>query len=171
VRPAERFSVLDVGAGSGATGAALRRAWPGCRVTSLDRRPLHLARAVAPRVAADAFRLPFPDRSFDFVLCSLFLHHFPDADAAGLLAQFRCLARCCAVVIDLERHPLAYYFLPATRRLLRWHAVTLHDGPISVEAGFYPAELEALARAAGAREFTVRRHHPWRRLSLVMHAA
>ncbi len=166
----EPFSVLDAGAGSGDMARVLRAQFPKAEVTSLDRRPEFLGPAPPPRVAADAFRLPFPERSFDFVTCSLFLHHFPDERVIQLIAALRCVARRALVVVDLERHKLAYYFIPATRVLFRWHPLTVHDAQISVQSGFRPEELGALARAAGAGEFTLRRHRPWFRLSLVIPA-
>jgi 2-polyprenyl-3-methyl-5-hydroxy-6-metoxy-1,4-benzoquinol methylase len=166
----ERFTVLDVGAASGDMGAALSKHFRSAVVTSLDRRELHLRSGRGQRVAADAFHLPFRPRSFDFVICSLFLHHFENARITELLAQMRTAARRAVVVLDLERHPLAYYFLPATRYLLGWHEVTVSDGCISVEAGFRRRELAALARAAGADRPRVRKHRPWFRLSLVMAA-
>lgn len=170
VKRDERFSVLDVGAGSGDAGAMLQRYYGQAEAISLDRRELHLQAGSGRRVAGDAFHLPFRPGSFDFVVSSLFLHHFGDAQIADLLAQMRSVARRAVVVVDLERHPIAYYFLPATRHLLRWHDVTVNDGCISVEAGFRAEELERIARAAGAADPKVRRHRPWFRLSLVMAA-
>lgn len=167
VRREERFSVLDVGAASGDMGACIGRRYPNSVVVSLDRQPSHLAGARPFRVTADAFQLPFPRGSFDFVTCALVLHHYRDPQIVDLMAAFRRIARRALIIIDLERHPLAYCFLPATRWLLWWHDLTVSDGCASVEAGFRATELAALARAAGASKFTVRRHHPWFRLSLV----
>jgi phosphotransacetylase len=50
--------------------------------------------------------------------------------------------------------------------LFQWHAITLHDGPISVDAAFTKAELQTLAPHA-----RVESHVPWFRLSLVIDAA
>ncbi len=166
----DHFSVLDVGAASGDMGAALRRRFPEAVVTSLDCLPNHLRRAAGRRVAADAFHLPFRDRSFDFVMCSLFLHHFSDPDAVELLACFRRLARRAVVVLDLERHLIARRFMPATWRVFGWSRISLHDGPASVDAAFVPEELAALARRAGAPHVIVRRHRPWFRVSAVLAA-
>ncbi len=168
--PREKFSLLDVGAASGDMARAVRRRFPNAWVVSLDRRLPHLAAAEPERVAADAFRLPFRERSFDFVYCSLFLHHFPDGRVVELISRLHSLASRALIAVDLERHPAAYYFLPASRWLFGWNSVTVHDGRISVESGFRPAELAALARAAGAGPVRIRKHRPWFRVSMVISA-
>jgi 2-polyprenyl-3-methyl-5-hydroxy-6-metoxy-1,4-benzoquinol methylase len=162
----DQFSVLDVGAASGDMGNALKRSYPHARVTSLDQRVLNMRDTPAPKLAADAFHLPFAAGSFDVVMCHLFLHHFEDGAVTQLLASMKSVARRGVIVVDLERHFLARAFLPATRWLFRWNSITLHDGPVSVDAGFKPDELRALAVQAGLSRITVRRHVPWFRLSL-----
>ena len=53
-------------------------------------------------VQADAFKLPFPDRSFKAVVISLALHHMPEAVQITVLKE---MARCAADrVITLEWH-------------------------------------------------------------------
>jgi len=166
-QPHESFSVLDVGAASGDMGAAIRRSFPQARVTSLDYKIEHLAQAASPKVVADAFCLPFRPASFDFVFSSLFLHHFTDERVVDLFSSFRCIARRAVLAIDLDRGPLAYHFLPNTRWLFRWHAITINDGQISVAAAMKKDELLALATRAGLERAQVRVHRPWSRLSLV----
>ena len=167
VSPGELHTWLDVGAASGNAGQVIRSVRPMATVTSLDYRQEHLAQAPSPRVVGDAFRPPFRDHSFDFVFCSLFLHHFDDDGIVKLLRAFRAIARRAVVVVDLERGPGAYYFTPLTTWLFRWNRITLHDAPASVEAAFKKPELEALARQAGFGQIAVRRHRPWARLSMV----
>jgi ubiquinone/menaquinone biosynthesis C-methylase UbiE len=110
--------------------------------------------------------LPFSPSSFDYVFSSLFLHHFTDEQVVELLRAFGRVARRAVLIVDLERHPVAYYFLPATRWLLGWDPVTVHDGKISVEAAFRPRELESLARAAGLADPRARAYRPAFRVAL-----
>ena len=167
VRPADSFSFLDVGAASGDMGAHLRSIYPHATILSLDRRAQHLEHAAHPKLVADAFRFPFADASVDFVFCSLFLHHFPNDEVVQLLENFHRIARRAVIAIDLDRGPLAHRFLPATQWLFRWTAITVHDGPVSVQAAFKEAELRSLAARAGLANATVRTHRPWSRVSLV----
>jgi 2-polyprenyl-3-methyl-5-hydroxy-6-metoxy-1,4-benzoquinol methylase len=163
----EAFTFLDVGAASGDMTRAAQRRYPRLNAINLDCRALHLETSPGDRVVADAFHLPFADRSVDIVHCSLFLHHFPDGDVERLLRGMWRVARRALIVQDLERNPLAYYFIPATRWLFRWSDLVAHDGPISVEAAFKAGELAALAQAAGITGARVRRHRPAFRISLL----
>jgi hypothetical protein len=163
----DRFSMLDVGAASGDMGAVLRRRYPRATITSLDRKSVHLEQAAHPKLVGDAFSLPFAARSFDFVFSSLFLHHFLDDQVVELFGNFGTVARRAVIAIDLERGPLAYHFIPATKWLFGWHDISLYDGPVSVRAAFKKDELLALALRAGLSEARVNVHRPWARLSVV----
>jgi len=160
------FSLLDVGAASGDMGSRIRELYPQATVTSLDRIAFHLAASPPPRVAADAFALPFRAKSFDFVFCSMFLHHFTDGQIVELLRGFAAAARKAVLVIDLDRNPIPYYFVPLTRWLFGWDAVTVNDAPISVEAAFRPRELESLAARAGLRDPRARSYWPAFRIAM-----
>jgi SAM-dependent methyltransferase len=158
LHPADRFTVLDVGAASGDMGREMRIRYPNATVVSLDHIPSHLETADFPKVAADAFHLPFARQAFDFVFSSLFLHHFDDDDVVRLLRSFGVIARRGVLVVDLERQWIPYWFVPATRPLFGWDAVTSHDARKSVAAAFRPPELAALAARAGFPRADVRTH-------------
>jgi ubiquinone/menaquinone biosynthesis C-methylase UbiE len=166
VAPERPFTVLDIGAASGDSGETIRTRFPRASVTSLDYKIHHLRNARPPKLAADAFHLPFRPRSFDIVTCSLFLHHFTDDQIVALLREFATVAQHAVIVNDLERNLLAYYFLPATRWLFGWDPITLHDGPISVQAAFTAAELKSLAEQAGLQELRTRVYRPAFRITL-----
>lgn len=163
----DRFRLLDVGAASGDTARLLRRTYRHSQVVSLDLHRQNLAAAPHPKVLGNAYELPFVDAAFDFVFCSLFLHHFADDHVVVLLREMHRVARAALLVSDLERHWLSWWFVPASWPLFRWHPVTMHDAPVSVRAAFKAPELAALAERAGIGSVEARRHRPAFRLSLV----
>jgi ubiquinone/menaquinone biosynthesis C-methylase UbiE len=165
-RPADTFSILDVGAASGDAARLIGSLYPGASVHSLDSNAINLAQAPFPKLLGDAFHLPFSDGVFDIVVCSLFLHHFENEEIEHLLRSFYRVARKALLVFDLERHILPYLFLPLTRPIFRWNTITVTDGMKSVRAAFRLRELEDLARAAGLKGIVVRSYRPAFRLAL-----
>jgi 2-polyprenyl-3-methyl-5-hydroxy-6-metoxy-1,4-benzoquinol methylase len=161
------FTLLDMGAASGDTARLVKQIYPSARVTSVDLNLINLADAPEPKLLADAFHLPFKEASFDYVFCSLFLHHFEDTQVSDLMAGFYGVARRALVVSDLERHILPYLFFPATRPFFGWTPLTMHDGMCSIRAAFRASELRELAENAGIQNARVEIHRPAFRLSLV----
>lgn len=158
---------LDVGAASGDSAGVIRGLFPASVVVSLDYNRTNIEKAPHPKVLANAFELPFEPETFDYVVCSLFLHHFQNAVIIDLLRSFYLTARKGVIVCDLERHILPYLFLPATKWLLGWNSITVQDGQKSVQAAFRAGELAQLARAAGITNAQTQVHRPAFRLSLV----
>lgn len=163
--------MLDVATGMGdippAVVAAAARRLPGLRITTLGvDRSSTLLGDVRNRgglaVAADAFALPFPDRSLDVVLCSQFLHHVPDAEAVALIRELQRVARRGVVLSDLRRSRVAVMAFRAATVLLRFHPVTRHDGVVSVRRGFTAGELAALVRRGAGVEPRVASAPFWR---------
>lgn len=112
----------------------------------------------------DARQLPFRDRSIDVVLCSLMLHHLAEPDAVIALRELARVTRRRLIVNDLRRSRVAYLLIWGITRFSR-NRLTRYDSPVSVERAFSPAELEALARAAGLNEhgcLKVYRHRYYR---------
>jgi ubiquinone/menaquinone biosynthesis C-methylase UbiE len=150
-----------------------RRLGRSVRVTALDRDPV--AAAFASRkgregvevVRADAFSLPFPEKSFDLVTASLFLHHFRHPEAALLLSAFRRVARRAVVINELRRNRIPWAFISVASRATFRSPMFVHDAPLSVLRGFTAAELSALATDAGAPGSPVRRSWPFRLLLIL----
>lgn len=90
-------AVLDVGTGPGVLLVELARIRPDLRLTGVDpspgmvaaaRRNLNRVAGQATVVSGEAGNLPFEDASFDLVVSSLSLHHWPEpADATAELAR------------------------------------------------------------------------------------
>ena len=168
------FSMLDAGAGSGELLRVVARwargAGKGARLVGLELNARAAAGIVEESagfgeigaVRADAQRMPFADGSFDYVMCSLFTHHFRDAEAAALLAEMWRVARRRVFVIDLHRHPVAYYFFTTVARLFLRNRLIREDGALSILRAFTPGELRRLGERAGMRNVEVRRRFPYR---------
>ncbi len=170
----DSFSLLDVGAGSGellrVVGAAARRERQPAQLVGLDlnarstRAILEESRDFAEiaAVRGDALRLPFAADAFDYVICSLFVHHFQDDAVVAVLREAARVARRRIFVIDLHRHPLAYYLYTTVGRLFLHNRLTREDGALSILRSFRPAELGRLATRARLCDVEVRRRFPFR---------
>jgi ubiquinone/menaquinone biosynthesis C-methylase UbiE len=165
--PSDAFTLLDIGAASGDTAMAITAAYSHSCVVSFDYSPTNIGAAPHPKIIGNAFALPFAPSSFDFVLCSLFLHHFQDDHVVHLLRSFHAVAKRALLVCDLERNVIPYFFLPATKHILNWKKITVHDGMISVRAAFKQEELRALAEKAGISVCEITVHRPAFRISLI----
>ena len=110
---------------------------------------------------ADGLRLPFPDNSFDIVLCSKTSHHMTHEENVLLIKEMLRTARRGYLVMDLRRSWIAYALIYSLARLLFRNRLTRHDGPLSVLKAYTPGELSALALSAGAAQFTISREPFW----------
>jgi len=119
-------------------------------------------KSVSVSVRANALRLPFADNSVDIVMCSQVLHHFGDADALTLLREMNRVARRRVIVSDLRRSWVAAAGLWILSFPLRFHAVSRHDGVVSVMRGFTTTELADTVEKAVARRPGTRRRRGFR---------
>ena len=85
-------------------------------------------------------------------MCSQVLHHFSASEAAKLLREMDRVARVRVVVSDLRRSWIAAAGLWLVSFPLRFHAVSRHDGVVSVMRGFTPEELADTVKDAVARK-------------------
>jgi SAM-dependent methyltransferase len=162
-------TLLDVGTGLGDIPCRAREVARenGIELTTvgLDS-AIELARASRPvltlSVCGDALQLPFADHSVDIVMCSQVLHHFSGVDALKLLREMNRVARVRVIVSDLRRSWIAAAGLWLASFPLRFHAVSRHDGVVSVMRGFTPEELVDTVRDAVARNPVVHRRRGFR---------
>ncbi len=176
--PARPLHLLDVATASADIPCAIaawgRAARVEVRITALDLSADILAHAALdaarfPEITlmrGDARSLPFPDRTFDVVICGLALHHFTFAGAISVLREIDRVARGAFVVNDVVRSWGAYVGAWLDTRLLTRNRLSRHDGPLSVLRAFTPGEFRAMVDAAGLSGVALHRH-PVFRIALV----
>ena len=141
----KHFSMLEVAAGFGevpkAAGEQLARKGITLDVLCLDRVRSHLRKDDGQcAVVADALALPFQDRSFDLVSCSLFAHHLEPSGLARFVDEALRVARTAVLINDLVRHPLHLALVYAGFPLMRSY-VSRVDGVASVRRAYVPEEI------------------------------
>jgi 2-polyprenyl-3-methyl-5-hydroxy-6-metoxy-1,4-benzoquinol methylase len=107
-----------------------------------------------------------PAGPFDFVICSLALHHFAHFDALNLLRRIRSFARRGAVVADLARSDFGIMGIYLLTSLLIKHPMNKFDARLSIRRAFSFRELAVAAAEAGwsgfgHRRFPVNRQAIW----------
>ncbi len=140
--------ILEVGAGTGRDSAYL--ASLGAMTYALDYSPqaLILVNSLLSAqsdkllpVAGDAFRLPFPDNSVDFIFHQGFLEHYRNPEAL-LYEQNRILKPGGYVIIDV---PQKYTLYTLKKHLAMWRGHWFAGW----ETEYSPAGLEKLVAACG----------------------
>jgi len=176
VRGCDRGRALDVGTGPGQIVIKLAKRLPRWTLTGVDRSEAMIAQARANLAAAnsgdlsarvefetaDGNRLPFPDRTFQLVMCNSVLHHL--AEPEKLLSEMARLATSDGAILlrDLRRPGRFAYPLH-----VRWHGRNYSGEMLrlyrdSVRAAYTVPELEALlhdSAISGARVFRHRSTH------------
>ena len=108
--PAEARSILDVGCGSGSTGALLKASRTDCRVSGieLDERAARIAQEVLDDVIVgdvQTMEIPFPHQSFDCLILADILEHTVDpVTVLKKVAQFLSPEGTLVVSLPNIRH-------------------------------------------------------------------
>ena len=168
------FSVLDVAAGSGellrvaaawTTKNKLKGTFTALELNARSAKAvLEMSSGLAEiaSVRGDALRLPFAAGAFDYSICSLFTHHLDDREVVLALQELDRVSRRRIFIIDLHRHPIAYYFYRTVGRLFLHNRLLREDGALSILRSFKPQELIELATRAGLDDVRIERRFPYR---------
>lgn len=164
--PDDAASVLDLGCGQGVVTNHLS---PRVKTTAFDLSAEALGKVDprAARVQGSGLQLPFRDKSFDLVLASEVIEHFPDAQQAAILAEIARVARryiligvpadediAGATVVCAQcgtpyhvNHHYRSYSAPLMQGLTGWPLVTL--GACGGSRALVQPALRKLGRAVG----------------------
>ncbi len=182
--PRRPIRVLDLGSGSAAAALAMAR-WAerhgiDVHIVALDCNRRHLAAArgalagqAGPAggriqlLAADALALPFRPGSFDFVVSSVFMHHFAPTALMAMLASLGAICRGTLVMHDLVRNQIPLLMFRLVVPLFTRNHLTLHDGAVSIRRAYTPREMRSIAAQAGLVDARVHTHGLLYRMTLV----
>lgn len=164
-QPGRTYRVLDLCTASGDIPRLMvdwaRRRDIALQIEAVDYQPstLELARRRSedyPEIIfreGDARQISGEAGSYDFVFCSLALHHFGEEDAVLILRRCRELARLGVLIADLERSFLAAAGVWLLTAVLYREPMTKSDARVSVRRAFTFAEFADLTRRAGWQGF------------------
>ncbi|MEZ4830339.1 MAG: methyltransferase domain-containing protein [Bacteroidia bacterium] len=105
---------------------------------------------------ADVFSGEIADNSYDIVICSLFLHHFPDERQEEIYRQLQRISRGAVIVNDLQRHWLPFFLFRMVTWVFRAPAVVRYDGLISIMRGFSRKDLAQMMVTLGIQKWRIR---------------
>lgn len=141
-------NILDVGCASGWLTARLVKIFPKAKVIGLDVSSLMIdyGKKIYPEiefVCADAHQLPFPDGSFDLIVCTETLEHV--VNPLNVLSEIkRCLSSNGEAIISMDSGTLLFKIVWALWKKVKgrvWNDAHLHK--------FNKKKLENLIKKAG----------------------
>lgn len=163
IRPGRQMRILDLATGSGDIPRLIvdhaRQAGASVTVDAVDQQAstLEIARGLSGDYPEITFVqgdiLEFGESAYDFVLCSLALHHFDEDSAVQVLQRCRELSRQYVLVSDLRRGLLASVGVYLLTAILFREPMTRIDARLSAERAFSFREFRSLAERAGWKNF------------------
>lgn len=104
----------------------------------------------------DVFSEEFAQQPYDVVVCSLFCHHFTDAQLVQMFRQLYAQSNLTVIINDLHRHWFAYHSIKQITALFSKSPLVRNDAALSVSRGFKREELETLVQQSGISQYSLR---------------
>ena len=109
------------------------------------------------------------DRKPDVIFSSLFCHHFTNGQLMEQLLWMQQHSTIGFFINDLERNPLAYYFIKMLTFLFSSSYLVKNDAPLSVARGFKKREWQCLFQSVNLLQFRVEWKWAFRHLITCKH--
>lgn len=165
-----RFSILDIGSGSGDVNRHILR-WADenridVRITLVDiteeaceeARLLYLNESRVQVMQNDLFKLP--ECSVDVITGTQFVHHFAANELPEVVESMLKASRLGVVINDIHRHWIPWVAVWLTARIVSKNRYIVNDGPLSVAKGFRSEDWKHLRKALGVSKM----FYAWRPL-------
>ncbi len=95
-------------------------------------------------------------KDYDIIICSLFLHHFNEAELLQFFQKCQTSKIKALLINDLQRHWLPYYLFKLLTSLLSATPMTKADGLLSIRKGFTRQELNNIFRQSNVKHCTLK---------------
>jgi 2-polyprenyl-3-methyl-5-hydroxy-6-metoxy-1,4-benzoquinol methylase len=92
----------------------------------------------------------------DVIFSSLFCHHFTNQELIQQVKWMYEQSKSGFFINDLQRHPLAYYFIKWLTKLFSHSYLVKNDAPLSVLRGFSRKEWIDILNEAGIEKYTIK---------------
>lgn len=171
-KPGQTIRILDVGTGGSDIPAAIVR-WAERRkikihvvALDIDSRALVFGKSKnsipgLSWVQGSCEALPFPDKSFDYVLSSMFFHHLSPAMILKCLKTCDRIAKRGIIINDLYRSRRAYVLFDLATLFIP-SPVFRHDGLLSIRRAFRKEDLLQMIADSGLEYLSPYRHYSFR---------
>ena len=107
-------------------------------------------------ILADVMSDQLHPNQFDFVISSLFTHHFVDSAWIQLIQKMKNCASKYVIINDLHRHWFAYYSIGLITSLFSKSAMVKHDSKVSVLRSFRRDELRDLLQKGKINAYSIK---------------
>ncbi len=106
--------------------------------------------------STNVFSGEFQNQSFDFVLATLFMHHFTEGELINLFSSLKKQIRHAIIINDIHRHPLAYHSIRWLTQSFSRSAMVQFDAPLSVMRAFKKNELDTVMRKSSITNYSMK---------------
>jgi 2-polyprenyl-3-methyl-5-hydroxy-6-metoxy-1,4-benzoquinol methylase len=174
VYPQTEYSIADIGCGGGdmmrvmdqwATRKKIKTKFYGIdanpNIIELAQTRLSDLKNVTLTVQ-NIFAPEFLVNKVDVCTCTLFTHHFTDAELVHLLKGLKAKSNLGIVINDLHRNSIAYYSIKLLTKLFSKSPMVQNDGPLSVLRAFSREDWERILSKAGVNNFQLTWHWAFR---------
>ncbi len=166
------LTILDVGGGSSDILHSLKKKNINAEVCSVDlnRYACHYQKKSTGNdkiICADAFNLPFKNKSFDLIHASLFIHHFKETEIVKIIRQLLLISEKGIIINDLRRNILAYLGIRILTMFFSQSRLVKNDGPLSVRRSFVKKDLTNILRECGVNHYKIKRKWAFRFLLII----
>jgi ubiquinone/menaquinone biosynthesis C-methylase UbiE len=168
LHPKDSYRIADIGCGGGDMIRIMDR-WAESNKKKVDfvgidanRNIIELAKVRLSDVTnvhwrvQNVFDPDFPKEKADIITCTLFTHHFTDAELISLIQAFRKKATLGLVINDLHRHWFAFHSIRILTRLFSKSPMVQNDACLSVLRSFQKVDLDRILKASGLKNYQIR---------------